>query len=173
MNDFSWASTLGRGRAALRSRLTLRGPRAYANTHEVALSLLPSVKRTPSAAVPKALDLGAGRGELSTELVRLGFDVTAVERYAPQFEAEVPLVDADLNERFPFEDGSFDAVMAIEILESVLSRDLFAVSGQWDLLLDHPWRLRNPYAWRARADERGDRVRDGLPAGDRRQRILW
>src|SRR5258708_37305542 len=27
-------------------------------------------------------------------------------------------------------------------------------------------------AWRARADERGDRVRDGLPAGDRRQRDI-
>src|SRR4029079_15706451 len=27
-------------------------------------------------------------------------------------------------------------------------------------------------AWRARADERGDRARDGLPAGDRRQRDI-
>src|SRR6267154_2718222 len=27
-------------------------------------------------------------------------------------------------------------------------------------------------AWRARADERGDVVRDGLPAGDRRQRDI-
>jgi SAM-dependent methyltransferase len=164
----------------LRTRLTLRGPRAYADTHEVALSLLDAADRPAAGAVSsrkrRALDLGAGRGELSTHLARRGYDVTAVERYAPQFEALVPLVDADLNESFPFDDASFDSAMAIEILEhlenprrflrelarilrsggvaivstpnltSVLSRFLFAASGQWDLFFNHSWRLRDPYS---------------------------
>jgi SAM-dependent methyltransferase len=177
METFSISDACTRGRAALRARLTLRGPRAYANTHEVALSLLPRGEVREHGGGPRrALDLGAGRGELSTSLEARGYAVTAVERYAAQFEASVPLVDADLNERFPFADESFDTAMAIEILEhlenprrflrelarilrpggvavvstpnltSLLSRFLFAASGQWDLFFNHPWRLRDPYS---------------------------
>jgi SAM-dependent methyltransferase len=176
MEAFSMNGAFARGRAALRTRLTLRGPRAYADTHQVALSLLGSDHGRSSRGKGRALDLGAGRGELSTHLSARGYDVTAVERYAPQFEAKVPLVDADLNEPFPFADESFDVAMAIEILEhlenprrflrelartlrpgavavvstpnltSVLSRMLFVACGQWDLFFDHPWRLRDPYS---------------------------
>jgi SAM-dependent methyltransferase len=184
MDAFSMNGAWGRGRAALRARLTLRGPRAYADTHDVALSLLEREPDRPRRALRDeregvrrcALDLGAGRGELSTNLAARGYAVTAVERYGAQFEAEVPLIDADLNEAFPFDDGSFDVTMAIEILEhlenprrflrelartlrpggvaivstpnltSVLSRFLFATSGQWDLFFNHPWRLRDPYS---------------------------
>jgi SAM-dependent methyltransferase len=181
MNAFSMSGAFERSRTALRTRLTLRGPRAYADTHEVALSLLDAAERPASGDHPartrkRVLDLGAGRGELSTSLVARGYDVTAVERYAPQFEALVPLVDADLNETFPFDDASFDSAMAIEILEhlenprrflrelartlrpggvaivstpnltSILSRFLFAASGQWDLFFNHSWRLRDPYS---------------------------
>jgi SAM-dependent methyltransferase len=175
MEAFSWANAWERSRAVLRTRLTLQGPRAYADTHDVALSLLRASK--PSREIDRqALDLGAGRGELSARMSALGYDVTAVERYVAQFEAKVRLVDADLDRPFPFEDQSFDVAMAVEILEhlenprsflrelwrvlkpggtaivstpnltSVLSRALFAVSGQWDLFFNHPWRLRDPYS---------------------------
>ncbi len=114
METFSINGVLGRGRAALRTRLTLRGPRAYADTHAVALSLLEQGSDDDARLRPRrALDLGAGRGELSTSLAARGYAVTAVERYSPQFEAKVPLVDADLDEPFPFEDASFDANMAV------------------------------------------------------------
>src|SRR5450432_98399 len=116
MNTSSWAHALERGRAVLRARLTLRGPRAYADTHDVALGLLRAAE-PHNRRDRRALDLGAGRGELSARLSALGYDVTAVERYVPQFEAKVPLVDADLNQAFPFEDSSFDVAMAVEILE--------------------------------------------------------
>ncbi len=170
----AWIDALEHGRAALQTRLTLRGPRAYADTHDVALALLDEVAK--ERATGKALDLGAGRGELSARLAALGYDVIAVERYRPQFEASVPLVDADLNQVFPFDDESFDVAMAVEILEhlenprlflrelwrvlrpggtaivstpnltSLLSRAIFAIAGQWDLFFDHPWRLRDPYS---------------------------
>jgi len=176
MEAFSISGAFDRGRAALRTRLTLRGPRAYADTHTVALSLLEGNERTAKGASRRALDLGAGRGELSTHLAARGYAVTAVERYGPQFEANVPLVDADLNEPLPFADASFDTAMAIEILEhlenprgflrelaralrpggvaivstpnltSLLSRFLFAACGQWDLFFNHSWRLRDPYS---------------------------
>lgn len=170
MNALSLTDAFTHARAWTQSRLTRKGPRAYADTHDVAVSLL-------GGAPPcRALDLAAGRGELSQKLVDLGHDVTAVERYTPQFEADVPLVDADLNQRWPFEDGSFDAATAVEILEHVenprfflrelarvlkprgvaivstpnlttlVSRAIFAVCGQWDLFFNHPWRLRDPYS---------------------------
>src|SRR5437868_13285231 len=98
-------SPFDRARAWAQSHLTRKGPRAYADTHDVALSLL-------GGAPPcKMLDLGAGRGELSRRLAALGHQVTAVERYVDQFEAQVPVVDADLNARWPFEDASIDAAM--------------------------------------------------------------
>lgn len=160
--------------AAIRSfahtHLTQRGPRAYADTHDVALSLL------AGAPACRVIDVGAGRGELSARLARLGHDVTAVEKYTEQFEADVPLVEADADQELPFADESVDAVMAVEILEhlenprgflreawrvlrpggvaivstpnltSLPSRLLFTVAGQWDLFLNHPWRLRDPYS---------------------------
>jgi SAM-dependent methyltransferase len=150
--------------------LTRSGPRAYADTHDVALDLV-------SGAPPcRVVDLGAGRGNLSEALVKRGHDVVAVERYVDQFKANVPLVDADLNQTWPFADGSFDVAMAVEIMEhlenprwffreiarilrprgvavvstpnitSWLSRALFVAAGQWDLFFNHPWRLRDPYS---------------------------
>ncbi|HEX9295938.1 MAG TPA: class I SAM-dependent methyltransferase [Polyangiaceae bacterium] len=170
----SWIQAFEHGRAALQARLTLRGPRAYGDTHDIALALLGA--GATECRSGKALDLGAGRGELSARLAAVGYDVTAVERYRPQFRAAVPLVDADLNQVFPFDDATFDIAMAVEILEhlenprfflrelwrvlrpggtaivstpnltSLLSRVLFAFVGQWDLFFNHPWRLRDPYS---------------------------
>lgn len=168
--DRSPLPAIARTRAWLEAHLTRSGPRAYADTHRVALDLL-------GGAPPcRLVDLGAGRGELSRALAARGHDVVAVERHVPQFTADVPLVDADLNERWPFDDERFDAAMAVEILEhlenpraffrelarvlrprgvavvstpnltTVLSKVLFFTAGQWDLFFDHPWRLRDPYS---------------------------
>lgn len=156
-------------RDRLRARLTRRGPRAYADTHDVAMSLL-------SSPPCRVVDLAAGRGELTEKLRGHGHDVVAVERYVDQFESPAPLVEADLGGRWPFEDGRFDAAMAVEIIEhvenpryflrelarvlgprgvaivstpnvtSVLSRALYVAVGQMDLFFNHPWRLRDPYS---------------------------
>jgi SAM-dependent methyltransferase len=162
--------SFARAVAWVEQRLTRSGPRAYADTHTVALDLI-------AGAPPcRVLDLAAGRGELSERLVARGHDVVAVERYLEQFRANVPLIDADLNQRWPFEDASFDITMAVEILEhlenprgffrelarilkprgvavvstpnitSAMSRAMFVTAGQWDLFFNHPWRLRDPYS---------------------------
>jgi SAM-dependent methyltransferase len=153
----------------LRAKFSVQGPRAYGDTHDVALSLI-------AGAPPcRVVDLGAGRGNLSTRLVALGHDVTAVERYTEQFRADVPLIEADLERPLPFADRSVDVAMAVEIVEHLenprsflrelarvvkprgvaivstpnltgaLSRLLFLGVGQWDLFFDHPWRLRDPH----------------------------
>lgn len=162
------ASAFSHASRWVEDKLRLDGPRAYADTHDVALRLL-GASRGP------ALDLGAGRGELATRLVRRGLDVTAVEAYAAQYRGDAPLVVADLAEQWPFDDASFGIACAVEIIEhlenpramlrelarvvrpggvaivstpnltSLLSRALFATVGQWDLFFDHPWRLRDPF----------------------------
>ena len=154
----------------LKDRLSTAGPRAYADTHDVALSLM-------AGAPPcRVIDLGAGRGNLSTRMQALGHDVTAVERYTAQFRGDVPLIEADLEKPLPFADGSADIAAAVEIIEHLenpraflrelarvvrrrgiaivstpnltgaLSRLLFLSVGQWDLFFDHPWRLRDPHS---------------------------
>lgn len=168
--EFSFSRWLDNARGWLETSIVKNGPRAYADTHEVALALL------GDAPPCRVLDLGAGRGELCERLASRGHDVVAVERYAAQFRAMAPIVDADLNERWPFEPESFDCAMAVEILEhlesprfflrelfrvlrpgavavvstpnitTLLSRGLFAACGQWDLFFNHPWRLRDPYS---------------------------
>lgn len=162
--------TLPRVRSWLEQRLTRSGPRAYADTHTVAMDFIGGA---PPANV---LDLGAGRGDLSERLLTRGHDVVAVERHTDQFRAKVPLIDADLNARWPFDDARFDIAMAVEILEhlenprgffrelsrvlkpggiavvstpnltSLMSRAMFVAVGQWDLFFNHPWRLRDPYS---------------------------
>ena len=111
MSTFVLRSPFAAAQEFARTHLTLRGPRAYADTHDVALSLL--------AGAPgcRVIDIGAGRGELSARLARLGHQVTAIEKYTEQFEADVPLVEADADRELPFGDESVDAVMAVEILE--------------------------------------------------------
>jgi SAM-dependent methyltransferase len=157
-------------RGRLEQFLTRSGPRAYADTHDVALDLI-------AGAPPcRVVDLGAGRGNLSSALLDRGHDVVAVERHVAQFAANVPLIDADLNQTWPFADSSFDVAMAVEILEhlenprwffreiarvlkprgvavvstpnitSLISKALFVAAGQWDLFFNHPWRLRDPYS---------------------------
>ncbi len=45
----------------------------------------------------RAVDLGAGSGALAVRLRELGWDVRAVEINAHGYEADVPLVQLDLN----------------------------------------------------------------------------
>ncbi len=86
--------------------------RAYADCHEVALSLVDGMARG------RALDLGAGQGRVSRALAVRGFEVTAVDVNGDQFRAvEVPFVKSDLNRTLPFPGKSCDLVVAVEILE--------------------------------------------------------
>src|SRR5512135_132533 len=86
--------------------------RAYADCHEVALSLVDGPDRG------RALDLGAGQGRISQALAERGFDVTAVDVNEEQFRAAgVPFVKLDLNRTLPFPEESQALVVAVEILE--------------------------------------------------------
>jgi SAM-dependent methyltransferase len=101
--------------------------RAYANSHRVALGL--AATERPG----RALDLGAGQGAISQALRDRGFEVTATDVNTSQFRASgVTCLKTDLNRPLPFSEGSFDLVMAVEILEHLesprgLLREIFRV----------------------------------------------
>jgi SAM-dependent methyltransferase len=68
----------------------------------------------------RVVDLGAGDGYLAGLLREAGFDVRALDRVATYFApTDIPLDQADLNERLPYSDGEFDAAVATELIEHI------------------------------------------------------
>jgi 2-polyprenyl-3-methyl-5-hydroxy-6-metoxy-1,4-benzoquinol methylase len=68
----------------------------------------------------KVLDFPAGSGALSWRLHGEGFEVIAADARVDSFaNPEIRIVEADLNQRFPFEDASFDAACFLEGPEHV------------------------------------------------------
>jgi SAM-dependent methyltransferase len=85
-------------------------PRAIGNTHAVALSLL-----KPSGG--RVLDAAAGDRWVSRSLAEMGFDVTSADIEFTDRPLPANCVEANLNERLPFEASSFDGVVSIETIE--------------------------------------------------------
>lgn len=94
--------------------------RAHVDCYDLLFSMVDSYARG------KLLDVAAGAGYTSARLRKIGFDVTATDIHADQFQPkEIPLVTADLNRGFPFPDATFDTVVALEIIEHVENPNQF------------------------------------------------
>jgi SAM-dependent methyltransferase len=76
----------------------------------------------------KVLDVGAGQGALSRKLHEAGFQVSACELHPEEFRYDkVECRKADLTQSLPYQDGTFDAAVAVEVMEHLVSPDrLFA-----------------------------------------------
>lgn len=98
---------------------------AAPNTHNRVLEL---VRQYLSAAAGlKVCDLPCGAGLFSARLAQLGMDVTAVdiETVEPfQFD-RTRLTLADANQKLPFADGEFDAMVSIEGIEHLENPSFF------------------------------------------------
>jgi SAM-dependent methyltransferase len=68
----------------------------------------------------RVLDIGAGRGALSFQLKAAGYQVAACDLYPQDFQVpdvECRQVDADAH--LPYQDASFDLVLAVELAEHI------------------------------------------------------
>ena len=83
-----------------------------ASLKEIHFKIVEIMKNKPKG---KALDFPAGSGRLSWMLHKEGFDVTAADIGIDWFcNPEIPIVKADMDGRFPFDDGSFDYAFCID-----------------------------------------------------------
>ena len=66
----------------------------------------------------RVLDLGAGHGAFSKRLYDLGYQVYACDLFPEIFQfSEIECKPADFTKRLPYEDQTFDAIVALEIME--------------------------------------------------------
>ncbi|MBA3521800.1 MAG: class I SAM-dependent methyltransferase [Gemmatimonadales bacterium] len=82
----------------------------------------------------RVLELAAGSGAFAQRLAELGFSLEACDLYPEQFRAPgIPVKYADLSERLPYADASFDILSCLEGVEHL--EDQFAfVRECWRIL---------------------------------------
>lgn len=74
----------------------------------------------------QVLDIGAGRGALSFQLKAAGYQVSACDLHPDEFQ--VPDVEcrwADADSPLPYDDASFDLVLAVELVEHIEDHQTF------------------------------------------------
>lgn len=71
---------------------------------------------------PHILDMGAGHGYLVRKLYEDGYNVQAADLFPEYYYYDkVPCTQADLTKPLPFEDQSFDVLIAVEVMEHITS----------------------------------------------------
>lgn len=84
------------------------------------VAIYDTVERLLEGVSGRLLDVPAGEGALAQRLVAKGFDVSACDLYPEIFKLDgVPIAQADLDGRLPYEDSTFDVVVCVEGLEHI------------------------------------------------------
>ena len=74
----------------------------------------------------RLLDIGPHEGDLTKRLPADGFDVRACDKFPEVFKPEdIPCDPVDVEDGLPYDDASFDVVLAVEIVEHVLNPGRF------------------------------------------------
>lgn len=74
----------------------------------------------------KTLDVGAGEGALTQKLHDMGYDMQACDFSPEAFKfSKVSCEGVDITGPFPYTDGSFDLVIAVEVTEHILDHENF------------------------------------------------
>lgn len=75
---------------------------------------------------PKILDLGAGHGAMVRNLYKDGYDITAADLFPEYFHFnKIKCHKVDITQKLPFEDNSFDVILAVELMEHVHDHQIF------------------------------------------------
>ena len=84
----------------------------------------------PGGAPLRILDAGAGEGYFSRELQARGHTVEACGNRPGDFRVDgVPFHEADLSERIPLPDASFDCIVSIEVIEHLENHARFVAEA--------------------------------------------
>ena len=74
----------------------------------------------------KVLDVGAGHGAFTQKLYQMGYPVAACDLFPEAFQFEpVTCKKVDVTQTFPYEDGQFKIVIAMEVAEHILDHEVF------------------------------------------------
>lgn len=74
----------------------------------------------------KVLDCGAGHGAFTKKLFEDGYDVSACDLFPEIFYYDkVECKKADVTAKLPYDDNSFDAIVAMEIMEHIQDHEVF------------------------------------------------
>lgn len=75
---------------------------------------------------PKILDAGAGHGALSKTIFEAGYNVEACDLFPEIFYFDkVPFKKADITSSLPYEDNTFDIIIAVEVMEHIHDHEQF------------------------------------------------
>lgn len=74
----------------------------------------------------RVLDIGAGHGALARKLFNNGFKVEACDLHPENFHFDgIDCEKADVLARLPYDEGSFDVALAIEVMEHIFDHEKF------------------------------------------------
>ena len=123
--------TVGTSSAAAATETERLPVYACHKTHDRAEKIFAAWPRTG-----RVLDMAAGSGAFARRIRELGFSVEACDLFPEQFRVpEIPVKFADLSERLPYDDGSFDVLSCLEGIEHL--EDQFA-------FIRECWRVLRP-----------------------------
>lgn len=98
-------------------------PIAMPGTHEKFLAYF---KKDVAPSIKKILDVGAGHGAFTKQLHEMGYEMAACDLFPEYYRYDqVKCVKADLTQTLPFDTNSFDAIIAIEVMEHTNDHEVF------------------------------------------------
>lgn len=99
-------------------------PIAIPGIHERFFGLFKKI--TKGYSTPKVLEMGAGHGAFTKKLHDNGYDVYANDLFPEYYRFnEVECIQVDITDKQPYEDNTFDVILAIEVMEHIHDHNIF------------------------------------------------
>ena len=99
-------------------------PIAIPGIHEKFFVYFSEVLKTYKS--PKVLEVGAGHGAFTQKVHESGYDITPCDLFPEIFHYDkLTCTKVDVSKKLPFEDNSFDIIIAVEVMEHIHDHQIF------------------------------------------------